>query len=138
MTCHLNTPELTVIEDYAHHPTELAAALDSLRGRFPDHHLRVVFQPHRYARLRQYFDEFKQILRLPDSVFITPVFAAWVEKGELGSEELAAQIGQSARFIAGEWQNMPAALLRKTDSRPLLLAIIGAGDIEQLIPYILN
>ena len=138
MTCHLNTPELTVIEDYAHHPTELAAALDSLRGRFPDHHLRVVFQPHRYARLRQYFDEFKQILRLPDSVFITPVFAAWVEKGELGSEELAAQIGPSARFIAGEWQNMPAVLLRKTDSRPLLLAIIGAGDIEQLIPYILN
>lgn len=138
MTCRLSTPELTVMEDYAHHPTELAAALASLRGRFPDHHLRVVFQPHRYARLRQYFDEFKQILRLPDSVFITPVFAAWVEKDKLGSEELANQIGPSAHFISGEWRNMSTALLRKTDSRPLLLAVIGAGDIEQLIPYILN
>ncbi|MHB9139222.1 MAG: UDP-N-acetylmuramate--L-alanine ligase [Victivallaceae bacterium] len=138
MTCHLNTPELIVMEDYAHHPTELAASLDSLRGRFPGHHLRVVFQPHRYARLRQYFDEFKQILRLPDSVFITPVFAAWVEKGELGSEELAKQIGLSAHFISGEWMDMSATLLLRDDSRPLLLAIIGAGDIEQLIPCILR
>ena len=137
MTCHLNTPELIVMEDYAHHPTELAASLASLRGRFPEHHLRVVFQPHRYARLRQYFDEFKQILRLPDSVFITPVFAAWVEKGELGSEELAKQIGPSARFISGEWRDMSAVLLLRDDSRPLLLAIIGAGDIEQLIPCVL-
>jgi UDP-N-acetylmuramate--alanine ligase len=138
MTCHLSAPSLTVIEDYAHHPTELAAALDSLRWRFPGHHFRVVFQPHRYARLRQYFDDFTRILRIPDSVFITPVFAAWVEKGELGSEELAKQTGPSACFISGNWQNMPAALLKPDDSRPLLLAVIGAGDIEQLIPHILS
>ena len=137
MTCHLSTPSLTVMEDYAHHPTELAAALDSLRGRFPGHYFRVVFQPHRYARLQQYFDDFKRILRMPDSVFITPVFAAWVEKSELGSEELAIQTGSSASFISGKWENMPAILLKPCDSRPLLLAIIGAGDIEQLIPHIL-
>jgi len=138
MTCHLNTPSLTVMEDYAHHPTELAAALESLRGRFPGHHFRVVFQPHRYARLRQYFDDFTRILRIPDSVFITPVFAAWVEKGELGSEELARQTGPAARFISGNWKDMTEVLLKPADSRPLLLAIIGAGDIEQLIPHILS
>ncbi len=138
MTCHLNTPSLTVMEDYAHHPTELAAALDSLRGRFPGHHFRVVFQPHRYARLRQYFDDFTRILRIPDSVFISPVFAAWVEKGELGSEELAKQTGPTACFISGRWEDMPAILLKPCASRPLLLAIIGAGDIEQLIPHVLS
>ncbi len=138
MTCHLSTPSLTVIEDYAHHPTELAAALDALRGRFPGHHFRVVFQPHRYARLQQYFDDFAQILRIPDSVFITPVFAAWVEKGQLGSEALAKQTGGNACFITGNWQDMPSVLLKPHDYRPLLLAIIGAGDIEQLIPHLLS
>ena len=138
MTCHFSSPSLTVMEDYAHHPTELAAALDSLRGRFPEHHFRVVFQPHRYARLRQYFDDFARILRIPDSVFITPVFAAWVEKGELGSEELAKQTGHSASFISGDWKAMPDVLLKPCDARPLLLAVIGAGDIEQLIPQILS
>ena len=138
MTCHFSSPSLTVMEDYAHHPTELAAALDSLRGRFPEHHFRVVFQPHRYARLRQYFDDFARILLIPDSVFITPVFAAWVEKGDLGSEELAKQTGHSASFISGDWKAMPDVLLKPCDARPLLLAVIGAGDIEQLIPHILS
>jgi UDP-N-acetylmuramate--alanine ligase len=137
MTTHLITAELAIIEDYAHHPTELSAALDCLKRRFPGHYCRVVFQPHRYARLRQYFEDFVKILRSPDAVVITPVFAAWVETEGVGSAELAKSIGCNAIFSDEPWGKMAPQLLQKPDGRPLLLAVIGAGDLEQLIPHLL-
>lgn len=139
MTVHFDSPNLVIVEDYAHHPTELTAALDCLRRRYPDHYCRVVFQPHRYARLRQYFEEFATILRLPEEVVVTPVFAAWVNTDGIGSPELAEAIGKNARFSDAPWETMPESLLRlPLGDKPLLLAIIGAGDLEQLIPPLLS
>lgn len=138
MTTHFSSNKLVIIEDYAHHPTELAAALDCLTRRFPGHYCRVVFQPHRYARLHQYFDDFARILRQPDSVVVTPVFAAWVDAGDTGSAELAKAIGENAIFSDRSWADMAESLLLKSDDRPLLLAVVGAGDLEQLIPHLLS
>lgn len=79
----------------------------------------MIFQPHRYARLERYFDEFIVELKQADRVFVTPVFAAWTGSGKYTSEDLAAAVGGVA--LAGNWDDMGerAGLeLKKATSRP--------------------
>ena len=135
MTVHYTSPDYILIEDYAHHPTEVRVAISALRKRFPEHHLRVVFQPHRYARLEKYFDAFAQELSKTDSLYIAPVFAAWTESAPRGSHELANAISE-ASFITPPWSNNKAELLTFS-GKPLLLAIFGAGDIDAIIPELI-
>ena len=133
----LESEKLTVIEDYAHHPTEVAVVLKSLRSRFPEHHLRVVFQPHRYARLERYIDEFAQELAIADSILATPVFAAWTETGQVDSTDLVQLIGDKACCISGSWSQMAEIAKEYSGSKPLLIAVLGAGDIEKIIPNLI-
>lgn len=132
MTERHREARLTIVEDYAHHPVEVANALELLRLRYPGHHLRVVFQPHRYARLQKYLAGFADVLRRADSVIVAPVFAAWTETGPVGGAELAAGIGDSARYLADGWPAIAAAALDYRGDAPLLLAVLGAGDIERI------
>jgi len=133
MTVHFESPSITLIEDYAHHPTEVACSIELLRQNYPQHHLRVIFQPHRYARLAKYIDAFAKELALADSVFISPVFAAWTEHGEVNSQDLTEGIGKKAVNLDLNWSEMPAIILEDHPEK-LLLAVLGAGDIEKLIP----
>ena len=68
--------QLTVIEDYAHHPTEIAALFECLRSMAPERRLVVVFQPHRYSRTKQFKREFAEILQSANQLFLLPVYAA--------------------------------------------------------------
>ncbi len=133
MTVHFESPAITLIEDYAHHPTEVARSIELLRENYPQQHLRVVFQPHRYARLAKYIDAFARELALADSVFIVPVFAAWTEHGKINSKNLAEKAGTKAVNLDLNWKEMPAVILRDRPAK-MLLAVLGAGDIEKLIP----
>lgn len=136
MTVHFSSDQVSLVEDYAHHPTEVRVAIAALRKRYPEHHLRIVFQPHRYARLEKYFDAFAEELAAVDSLYIAPVFAAWTEHAPRGSKELAAAI-PGAACIGPPWKSGVAELLSPVD-KPLLLAVFGAGDIDELIPEIKN
>ena len=133
MTLHRQGENLTVIEDYAHHPTELRASLSLLRRRFPGAHLRVLFQPHRYARLEKYFDEFAEILREPESCFIAPVFAAWSEGGARDAAALARAAG--ARLVTGSYAEWAALLLADLPEKSVI-AVLGAGDVNGVLPYL--
>lgn len=133
MTTRFKNDKITVFEDYAHHPTEIAAALEALRKKFPGYKLLVVFQPHRHARLERYLEKFADELRKADEVIVTPLFAAWTEKGKYTSADLAAKIGPKAKYVDSDWKKL-ATDLSKTVSAPEILAILGAGDIEKLIP----
>ncbi|MDD5599135.1 MAG: Mur ligase domain-containing protein [Victivallaceae bacterium] len=133
MTVHFASPTLTLIEDYAHHPTEVASSLELLRRNYPHYHLRVVFQPHRYARLAKYLDAFARELARADSVFTVPVFAAWTEKGRVNSRMLAERTGAKAVNLDLNWTEMPAIILKNRPEK-LLIAVLGAGDVEKLIP----
>ena len=124
-----------LIEDYAHHPTEVSASISALRERFPGYYLRVVFQPHRYARLEKYIDQLACELRKADEVIVVPVFAAWTEKGKVSSEDLVAKIGINAKFADSDWQIL-AGKLSSSMRKKEVLAIIGAGDIDELIKYL--
>jgi UDP-N-acetylmuramate--alanine ligase len=65
-----------VIEDYGHHPVEIAATLAAARGAFPGRRLVLAFQPHRYTRTRDCFEDFVRVLGLADVVLLAEVYAA--------------------------------------------------------------
>lgn len=136
MSVHYRSDTLTVIEDYAHHPTELASSIETLRLAYPEHHLRIVFQPHRYARLHKYLPQLAAELAKADSGLVTPVFAAWSETGPAGGADLAAAAGERVRYLDGGWKEIAHAALDYAGERPLLLAVIGAGDIEQIFHHL--
>ena len=135
MNVRFASDALTVVEDYAHHPSEIAAALKLLRHRYPEHHLRVLIQPHRYARLEYFFDDFRRVLASADSVLVAPVFAAWCESGKVDSNTLAASL-PNARSVSGSWSDIAAAAKIPVPGKKLLVAVLGAGDIEQVFPFL--
>ncbi|HSB23800.1 MAG TPA: cyanophycin synthetase, partial [Burkholderiaceae bacterium] len=66
----------TLIDDYGHHPVEMAAVLEAARGAFPGRRIVLAFQPHRYSRTRDCFEDFVQVLGRADAVLLTEVYAA--------------------------------------------------------------
>jgi UDP-N-acetylmuramate--alanine ligase len=66
----------TLIEDYGHHPVELAATIAAARGAYPNRRIRLAFQPHRYSRTRDCFEDFVRVLSQADGVWLTEVYAA--------------------------------------------------------------
>ena len=133
MTVHKDLPGLTVIEDYAHHPTEVKEALNLLRINYAGRHLRVLFQPHRFARLEKYFDQFAVELSKADSVYIAPVFAAWSESGRVDSAMLARSVGGTA--VSGSFENWSLEV-KKDLPDDCVIAVLGAGDINKVLPFL--
>ena len=121
--------ETIFLEDYAHHPTEVASSLELVRSLYPGMPLHVVFQPHRYARLERFFEGFVQALKAADKLYVTPVFAAWCETGKVGSQELCASIPGSIPCDSN-WEALAETL--QQDSTPHVVLLLGAGDISCL------
>lgn len=140
MTLHCELPNAVLIEDYAHHPTELQVLLDALAKLYPGWRRQVIFQPHRYARLERYIDGFAACLRPLEQVVIAPVFAAWVEKGKIDADELAARIGANAVAApADNWAKIASMIdPLYPDARGTVTAVIGAGDIDRVIPHLIR
>jgi len=126
-----------LLEDYAHHPTELHASLSAIIETNPGRRLIVVFQPHRYARLEKYIDRFAEELGKAGLVFVTPVFAAWCSRGKVDSKELATRVGPKAKALEGSWDSMASELLSCLKEGDVL-AIIGAGDLKTVIPFLIK
>lgn len=123
--------DLTVLEDYAHHPTELTALFRELRQRAAGRRLQVVFQPHRYSRTRQFCECFAERLGQADHLSLLPVYGAHepVQDGGGLNDLLAAYRGECPEVLemgaAGVERVCTAAC-----AEPTLLAFVGAGDIE--------
>jgi UDP-N-acetylmuramate--alanine ligase len=121
-----------VVDDYGHHPRELEAVFAAARGGWPDRRLVVAFQPHRYSRTRDQFDDFAAVLSTVDALVLTEVYAAG-EAPIVGADgkSLARAIRQRGRIdpvLVPGAQDLPMLLpdlLRDGD----LLLVMGAGDI---------
>lgn len=126
----------TVIEDYAHHPSEIAALLTGLRLRLPaEGRLRVVFQPHRFSRTRQFRAGFAAALSMADALYLLDVYGAGESSAAGGTtadlvEILhAASPGLPVVHLPGE--HSPVYDRLTADLRPGdLVAIVGAGDLD--------
>lgn len=137
MTLRYQQKDFILIEDYAHHPTEVKAAISTLKNRFPKYHLKIIFQPHRYARLEKYIDEFACELRKADAVKVVPVFSAWTESGSLNSADLVEKIGTKATYSDKTWHSIALDVITEI-KYPEVLAVLGAGDVEKIIPELLS
>ena len=125
----------TVIDDYGHHPVEMAATLAAARGAWPHRRIVLAFQPHRYTRTRDCFEDFVQVLSRADAVLLTEVYAA-------GEPALVAADGRSlARGvrIAGKVEplfvedvaNMPQEILNFARNGDVVI-VMGAGSISKV------
>lgn len=125
------TARLTLVEDYAHHPTEIDALIECLCANEPDKRLVVVFQPHRYSRTRQFKAAFASSLRASDQVYLLPVYAAHespVDGGE--TVDLATAFEGDPPIQLEMTREGIQTLSRELADSPTQLAFVGAGDIE--------
>ncbi len=128
---------LTVMEDYAHHPSEIRALLPSLRARLaPGGRLVVVFQPHRHSRTAQFKAEFAASLSLADIVHLLDVYSAGESAASGGtSADIYAEMKRWApllpvRYLPGDPSACIPALMREAKPGDLI-AFVGAGDIDR-------
>lgn len=124
--------QMMVVEDYAHHPTEIEALFDCLRAMAPERRLVVVFQPHRYSRTKQFKQDFAETLQTADQLFLLPVYAAHEAVLEGGTiAELAQEFkGEPAEVLTMDLAGM-RRLVAAIGSEPSVVAFVGAGDIDQ-------
>lgn len=114
-----------LIDDYAHHPSEIKATLEAARSKYPSKKLVGVFQPHTFSRLEKLMDDFAVSLRGADDVFLCSVFgSAREQQGGVTIEQLRDRIPNS-KLIS---ENSVADLLSYEDS---VLVFMGAGDIQK-------
>ena len=132
---HIRRDDLTIIDDYAHHPTEIKAFLNAVRAIYPDRKITLVFQPHLYSRTRDFMNDFVWTLSLADQLFLLPIYPAREEPiPGVSSEKLYDQIDLSHKMLSEK----PTIVedLKKTDHEIIL--IVGAGDIDTCIQPIVN
>ncbi len=105
--------QFTLIDDYGHHPVEMAAVIDAARGAFPGRRLVLAFQPHRYTRTRDCFEDFVKVMGTADAVLLTEVYAA----GE-------------APIVAADGRSMARALRVAGRVDPLFVDDVGRLEAE--------
>ncbi len=123
---------VTIVDDYAHHPTEIRATLAAARDRYDGRAIWAIFQPHTYSRTKFLLDDFAQAFQDADHVIVTDIFAAR-EQNDLGisSRDLVARMQHNdARFIAavGEAVDYLTKNLKPGD----VLITLGAGDVNRI------
>ena len=115
--------QITFVDDYGHHPSELAATLDSARNAWPDRRLVVVFQPHRYTRTRDLFEDFVQVLSRVDVLVLLEVYAA-------GEAPIAGADGRSlSRAIRVRGQIDPIFAETPEEVFDILPNVLKVGDV---------
>ena len=126
----LNIPGHTYIDDYAHHPAELAATITSIRQIWPGRRICGIFQPHLYSRTKDFYPEFASSLSLLDSVILLPIYPAR-EKPIPGvsSDMILDRITLSDKKIVEKQDLLAEIGDRDTD----ILVTFGAGDIDRFV-----
>jgi UDP-N-acetylmuramate--alanine ligase len=131
--------EILVVEDYGHHPSELKATLAAARGGWPDRRLVAVFQPHRFSRTRDLFDDFAQVLSVADAVVLTEIYAAGETPIDgIDSRALCQSIrarGRVEPVLIADVDQVIAELPAMLQPNDLVL-LLGAGNIGQLAQQI--
>lgn len=123
---YINTPCQVYMDDYAHHPRELAATLTSVRGMFPGRHITALFQPHLYTRTRDFHAEFSEALSHADEVVLLPIYPAREEPIEgITSELIGHAITSPWRIV--ERDALPATVAATPTD---VVVSFGAGNID--------
>ncbi|HVF25751.1 MAG TPA: UDP-N-acetylmuramate--L-alanine ligase [Anaerolineales bacterium] len=128
---------ISIIDDYAHHPTEIKATLAGARARYPERRIWAVWQPHTYSRTQTLFLEFARAFKDANEVIVTEVYAAREPQQDFTSAEIVSTMPHlSARYI----KTLPEVtkyLFEKLQSGDVVL-VLSAGDADQICTDLLN
>lgn len=123
---YVNTPKAVYMDDYAHHPRELSAAITSVKRMFPERKLTAIFQPHLYTRTRDLYEEFAQALSLADQVVLLPIYPA----RELPIEGVCSQIIADRVTVKCTIVEREQIAQWLTESDTDVVVSFGAGNID--------
>jgi UDP-N-acetylmuramate--alanine ligase len=133
--CRLGDARIMLVDDYGHHPSELAATLNAVREGWPQRRLVLAFQPHRYSRTRDAFDDFARVLCEPDVLILSEVYAAGEAPitgadGRALSRAIRAR-GQIDPIFLEDIEELPEVLPGVVQDGDIVLTM-GAGNIGQV------
>jgi UDP-N-acetylmuramate--alanine ligase len=146
LTVNDKTLDIVLVDDYAHHPTAIAATLEAAHQRYPDRRLVAVYQPHMYSRTKTFFEQFVYAFDNADIAIIADIFPAReIDTGLVHARDLVEEMAQRAHFSRGEAQvlhggniqdtiNLLTSTLRSGD----VVLIMGAGDIYTVTEALLR
>ncbi|PZL75250.1 UDP-N-acetylmuramate--L-alanine ligase [Enterococcus plantarum] len=118
--------DMIIVDDYAHHPTEIIATIDGARQKYPDKEIIAVFQPHTFTRTIALMDEFAEALDLADAVYLCDIFgSAREQKGDVKIEDLGNKIQKGGQVIKED--NVSPLL----DHEDAVMVFMGAGDVQK-------
>ena len=137
---HVNTPQITYIDDYAHHPMELKASIESVRKLYPERYVIGVFQPHLFSRTQDFAEEFAAVLSQLDEVALLPIYPAREEPIQGVTSEWLMDKVQTKRALV--LPDILAKYLRErvknclTKEKNCVVITMGAGDIDRQVQQI--
>jgi len=125
--CKTANGEVMLVDDYGHHPREVAATISAIREGWPERRLVLVFQPHRYTRTQEQFDDFTQVLSQADVLVLTEVYSA-------GESPISGADGRAlSRAIRTRGQVDPVFLDPLSDLPELLSGLVQDGDVVAMM-----
>ena len=134
-TYRINTSELVLIDDYAHHPTEINAVENSVREMYPNEKVLVVFQPHLFSRTRDFVDDFAKELSMFDELLLLDIYPAREKPIEgVNSEWLLNKVELEKKKMVSK-ENLIKDI-KNSDAK--IVVMLGAGDIGMLINEVVN
>jgi UDP-N-acetylmuramate--alanine ligase len=134
-----NVAGIEVVDDYAHHPTELRATLTAAREAFPNRRILAAFQPHLFSRTRDFAADFGDALAAADHVFLADIYPSREKPIEGVTSQLIAD-AMKRRGLPPKWmgpRTAMAAALRETAQSGDIVITIGAGDVTKTGPELL-
>jgi len=131
----VKTDQHIYIDDYAHHPEELRAAISSIKRLYPDKKLTTIFQPHLYTRTRDFADGFAEVLDMSDELIMLDIYPARELPIEgVNSDMILSRMQMLNKRKCGKQEAVDLVRIEK----PELLLTVGAGDIDQLVGPLKN
>jgi UDP-N-acetylmuramate--alanine ligase len=119
-----------VVDDYAHHPTEIQATLRA--ARFYGKRIIAIFQPHLYSRTKFFADEFANSLRLADEVFVTDIYAAREQPIEgVTAQDIVERMSSANAYYVPDKSDLASIIFPRIESGDVIITL-GAGDIRQV------
>lgn len=128
---------VVIIDDYAHHPTEIRATLAAARGRYPDRKIIAVWQPHTYSRTQTLLLDFVRSFTDADEVLVMDIYAAREPKQQFNSAEVVSAMPHKAARYSGSIEDTTRDLLENLRAGDVLL-VLSAGDADRISSNVLE
>jgi UDP-N-acetylmuramate--alanine ligase len=129
---------ITVIDDYGHHPTEIEAVIKATKKRFRNKKINLVFQPHRFSRTKDCFEEFIRVLKLPDRIFLFDIYSAGESKvKDISTKSIMNSLKHPEMNYLADFKNAKEIILNLIEDDSILI-IMGAGSIGNFAQEIIE